>query len=158
LRRKEFRERKIREKREREEQERILREEEERAAREAEEKAARDEKKRQEFQELKAIRDKERQEASEIAALQERRAEEAARRRAEAKAAPPVRGAAFERGDSSDRRAPILYPNEVTLATATTLPLTGAKLGWREKEKLRAEGKEIPAPGRSESPGLDLRL
>lgn len=153
LRRKEFRERKIREKREREEQERILREEEERAAREAEEKAARDEKKRQEFQELKAIREKERQEALEIAALQERRAEEAARRRAEAKAAPPVRSAAFERGDSSDRRAPLpLSERSDSSDRRPPLPLTGAKLGWREKEKLRAEGKEIPAPGRSESP------
>jgi translation initiation factor 3 subunit A len=137
-RRKEFRERKIREKREREEQERILREEEERAAKEAEEKAARDEKKRQEFQELKAIREKERQEALEMAALQERRAEEAAKRRAEAKATGPVRGAPPERSDSSDRRPP--------------LPLAGAKMGWREKEKLRAEGKEIPTAARNESP------
>ena len=138
-RRKEFRDRKIREKRERQEQERILREEEERAAKEAEEKAARDEKKRQEFQELKAIRDKERQEALEMAALQERRAEEAAKRRAEAKAAGPIRGAApLERSDSSDRRPP--------------LPLAGAKMGWREKEKLRAEGKEVPSAARNESP------
>jgi translation initiation factor 3 subunit A len=140
LRRKEFKERKIREKREREEQERILREEEERAAKEAEEKAARDEKKRQEFQELKAIREKERQEALEMAALQERRAEEAAKRRAESKLAGPTRGAAMmERSDSNDRRAP--------------LPLAGAKAGgWREKERLRAEGKEPPAPARNESP------
>ncbi|KAG0652199.1 Eukaryotic translation initiation factor 3 subunit A [Hyphodiscus hymeniophilus] len=137
-RRKEFRERKIREKRELEEQERILREEEERAAKEAEEKAARDEKKRQEFQELKAVREKERQEALEMAALQERRAEEAAKRRAEAKAAGgPISRAAPDRSDSSDRRPP--------------LPLAGAKMGWREKEKLRAEGKEIPS-ARTESP------
>lgn len=138
LRRREFRERKIREKREREEQERILREEEERAAKEAEEKAARDEKKRQEFQELKAIREKERQEASEMAALQERRAEEAAKRRAEAKAAGPSRGPPPERSDSSDRRPP--------------LPLAGAKMGWREKERLRAEGQDVPSD-RNESPG-----
>ena len=137
-RRKEFRERKIREKREREEQDRILREEEERAAKEAEEKAARDEKKRQEFQELKAIREKERQEASEVAALQERRAEEASKRRAEAKAAGSVRTSLPERSDSSDRRPP--------------LPLAGAKMGWREKEKLRAEGKEVPSTTRNESP------
>ena len=137
LRRKEFRERKIREKREREEQERILREEEERAAKEAEEKAARDEKKRQEFQELKAIREKERQEALEMAALQERRAEEAAKRRAEAKAAGPSRAPAQDRSDSSDHRPP--------------LPLAGAKMGWREKERLRAEGKEVPSD-RNESP------
>jgi translation initiation factor 3 subunit A len=142
LRRKEFRERKIREKREREERERALREEEERAAKEAEEKAARDERKRQEFQELKAIRERERQEALEIAALQARRAEEAERRRAEQKAAAaaaPVRGApAMERADSGERRAP--------------LPLVGAKLSWREKEKLRAEGKEVPGAARNESP------
>jgi translation initiation factor 3 subunit A len=137
-RRKEFKDRKIREKREREEQDRILREEEERAAREAEEKAARDEKKRQEFQELKAVREKERQEALEMVALQERRAEEAVKRRVEAKAAPPIRGAALERSDSSDHRPP--------------LPLAGAKMGWREKEKLRAEGKEVPAAARNESP------
>ena len=139
LRKKEFRDRKIREKREREEQERILREEEERAAKEAEEKAARDEKKRQEFQELKAIRERERQEALETAALQARRVEEAEKRRAEAKAAGvPVRGAAtMERSDSNDRRP--------------ALPLVGAKLGWREKEKLRAEGKEVPQ-ARNESP------
>jgi len=137
LRRKEFKDRKIREKREREEQDRILREEEERAAREAEEKAARDEKKRQEFQELKAVREKERQEALEMAALQARREEEATKRRAEAKAAPPIRSAAPDRSDSSDRRPP--------------LPLAGAKMGWREKEKLRAEGKEVPA-ARTESP------
>ena len=138
-RRKAFRERKIREKREREEQERILREEEERAAKEADEKAARDEKKRQEFQEHKAIRDKERQEALDMAALQERRAEEAAKRRADAKAAGPSRGAAPpERSDSSDLRPP--------------LPLAGAKMGWREKEKVRAEDKEIPIAPRTKSP------
>ena len=131
-RRKEFRERKIREKREREEHERALREEEERATKEAEEKAARDEKKRQEFQELKAVRDRERQEALEMAALQERRAEEAAKRRAEAKAAGgPPRIAVAPRSDSSDRRPP--------------LPLAGARMGWREKERLRAEGKEVPS-------------
>ena len=136
-RRKEFRDRKAREKREREERERMLREEEERAAKEAEEKAEREAKKKAEFAELKAIREKERQEALEMAALQERRAEEAARRRADAKAAP--RGPpAMERQDSgSGVRLP--------------LPLAGAKLGWREKEKLRAEGKEVPS-ARTESP------
>jgi translation initiation factor 3 subunit A len=136
LRRKEFRERKIREKREREEQERLLQEEEERAAREAQEKAEREERKRREFAELKAVREKERQEALEIAALQQRRAEEAEARRREAKAAgglaPPLRGAAApERSASGDRRAP--------------LPLAGAKLGWREKEALRAAGQEVPS-------------
>lgn len=139
-RKKEFRERKAREKRERAEQDRILREEEERAAREAEEKAARDEKKKAEFAELKAIREKERQEALEMAALQARRAEEAEKRRAEAKAAP--RGApSMERGGSSS--GPVRQP----------LVLAGAKPGggWREKEKLRAEGKEVPST-RNESP------
>lgn len=132
LRRKEYKERKIREKREREEQERILREEEERAAREAEEKAAREEKRRQEFAELKAIREKERQEAAEIAALQERRAEEAAARRAAAKAGgAPVRPEAGERDISFGRRPP--------------LPLAGAKMGWREKEALRQAGQEVPS-------------
>jgi translation initiation factor 3 subunit A len=136
-RRKDFRDRKAREKREREERERMLREEEERAAKEAEEKAEREAKKKAEFAELKAIREKERQEALEMAALQERRAEEAARRRAEAKAAP--RGPpAMERQDSGSGVRP-------------PLPLAGAKLGWREKEKLRAEGKEIPS-ARTESP------
>lgn len=137
LRRKEFRERKAREKREREEREARLREEEERAAKEAEEKAAREEKRRQELQELKAVREKERQEALEMAALQERRAEEAAERRRREKAAGPVpaRAPAMERTDSNDRRPP--------------LPLSGAKMGWREKERLRAEGKEVP---RDESP------
>ncbi|RDW83219.1 eukaryotic translation initiation factor 3 subunit A [Coleophoma crateriformis] len=139
---KEFKERKAREKREREERERQLREEEERAAKEAEEKAARDEKKRQEFQELKAVRERERQEALEIAALQERRAEEAAERRRKEKEAGrtaiPVRGAAtMERSDSNDRRPP--------------LPLAGAKMGWREKEKLRQEQGGAPA-ARTESP------
>ena len=138
LRRKEFRERKAREKREREEQERILREEEERAAREAEEKAERDAKKKAEFAELKAIREKERQEALEIAALQERRAEEAAKRRAEAKATPRV--------------APVMERTESgSGAVRPPLPLAGAKPGWREKEKLRAEGKEVPTT-RTESP------
>ncbi|PMD58281.1 putative eukaryotic translation initiation factor 3 subunit A [Hyaloscypha bicolor E] len=136
-RRKEFRDRKAREKREREERERMLREEEERAAKEAEEKAEREAKKKAEFAELKAIREKERQEALEMAALQERRAEEAARRRADAKAAP--RGPpAMERQDSGSGVRP-------------PLPLAGAKLGWREKEKLRAEGKEVPS-ARTESP------
>jgi translation initiation factor 3 subunit A len=140
LRIKEVKERRQREKREREEQERILREEEERAAREAEEKAARDEKKREEFLALKAIREEERQKALEIQALQERRAEEAAKRRADAKAAGvPIRGAGFERSDSNPRSAP------------APLPLVGAKMGWREKEKLRAEGKEAPST-RTESP------
>jgi len=76
----------------------------------------------------------------ETAALQARRAEEAERRRAEAKAAGvPIRGAAtMERSDSNDRRP--------------ALPLVGAKLGWREKEKLRSEGKEVPGPARNESP------
>jgi len=139
LRIREVKERRIRDKREREEQDRILREEEERAAREAEEKAAKDEKKRVEFQELKAIREKERQEALEKQALQDRRAEEAAQRRAEAKATGvPIRGAPIDRSDSNPRAAPLL-------------PLAGAKLGWREKEKLRAEGKEVPS-ARTESP------
>ena len=131
LRRKEHKERKIREKREREEQERILREEEERAAKEATEKAERDEKRRQEFAELKAIREKERQEAAEIAALQERRAEEAAARRAAAKQGGglPIRSQEPESG--SGIRPP--------------LPLAGAKMGWREKEALRAAGGEVPS-------------
>jgi translation initiation factor 3 subunit A len=121
-RRKEFRDRKAREKRERAEQERILREEEERAAREAEEKAAKEEKKRAEFAELKAIREKERQEAMAVAELQARRG------------AP-----AMERQSSSSGVRP-------------PLALAGAKPGgWREKEKLRAEGKEVPA-ARTESP------
>ncbi|CAL3964956.1 hypothetical protein PZA11_002168 [Diplocarpon coronariae] len=137
-RKKEFRERKAREKRELAEQDRILREEEERAAKEAEEKAARDEKKKAEFAELKAIREKERQEALEMAALQARRAEEAEKRRAEAKAAPRGPPPAMERGGSSAGVRP-------------PLPLAGAKLGWREKEKLRAEGKEVPST-RTESP------
>jgi translation initiation factor 3 subunit A len=139
LRRKEFRERKAREKREREEQDRILREEEERAAREAEEKAERDAKKKAEFAELKAIREKERQEALEMAALQERRAEEAQRRRAEAKTTPRVAAPTMERTESGSG------------AVRPPLPLAGAKLGWREKEKLRAEGKEAPST-RTESP------
>jgi translation initiation factor 3 subunit A len=138
-RRKDFRDRKAREKREREEQERILREEEERAAKEAEEKAAKEEKKRAEFAELKAIREKERQEAMAVAELQARRAEEAERRRAEAKLAPRGAPPAMERGGSSSGVRP-------------PLPLAGAKAGgWREKEKLRAEGKEVP-PARTESP------
>ncbi|PBP24374.1 eukaryotic translation initiation factor 3 subunit A [Diplocarpon rosae] len=137
-RKKEFRERKAREKRELAEQDRILREEEERAAKEAEEKAARDEKKKAEFAELKAIREKERQEALEMAALQARRAEEAEKRRAEAKAAPRGPPPAMERGGSSAGVRP-------------PLPLAGAKQGWREKEKLRAEGKEVPST-RTESP------
>ncbi len=133
LRRKEHRERKIREKREREEQERILREEEERAAHEAEEKAAREEKRRHEFAELKAVREKERQEAAETAALQERRAEEAAARRAAAKTGgPPVRS--FDREPESASGSGIRPP----------LPLAGAKMGWREKEALRAQGIEVP--------------
>ena len=132
---KEFRERKTREKREREERERQLREEEELAAKEAEEKAERDAKKKEEFAQLKQIREKERQEALEIQALQDRRAEEAAKRRADAKAAPrgpPV----IERTESGGR---------------PPLPLVGAKLGWREKEALRAQGKEVPS-ARTESP------
>jgi translation initiation factor 3 subunit A len=138
-RRKEFRERKAREKREREERERMLREEEERAAKEAEEKAEREAKKKAEFAELKAIREKERQEALEMAALQERRAEEAAKRRAEAKAAPrgPPVMERTESGSGSGIRPP--------------LPLAGAKLGWREKEALRTQGKEVPS-ARTESP------
>jgi translation initiation factor 3 subunit A len=138
-RRKEYRDRKAREKREREEQDRILREEEERAAREAEEKAAREEKKRAEFAELKAIREKERQEAIAISELQAKRAEEAERRRAEAKLAPRGPPPLMERQGSSSG------------AVRPPLPLAGAKLGWREKEKLRAEGKEVPS-ARTESP------
>lgn len=141
-RRKEYRERKIREKREREEQERILREEEERAAKEAEEKAAREERRRQEFAELKAIREKERQEALEKAALQARREEEALARRAGARAGgPPLRVAEPERAVSGDRRPP--------------LPLAGAKLGWREKEALRAAGQEVPSE-RTASPAAPI--
>lgn len=142
LRRKEYKERKIREKREREEQERILREEEERAAREAEEKAIKEEQKRKEFAELKAIREKERQEALAIAELQERRAAEAAQRRAEAKTAGPSRGVPLDRGESGSGSGAVRPP----------LPLAGAKLGWREKERMRAEGKEVPAAARTESP------
>jgi translation initiation factor 3 subunit A len=134
-RRKEFKERKARERREREEEEKRLREDEERAAKEAEEKAARDEKKRQEFAELKAIREKERIEAQEMQAKQAQREEEALARRAAAKSAP--RAPVMDRSDSNDRRPP--------------LPLAGAKMGWREKEKLRAEGKEVPSE-RTESP------
>lgn len=134
-RRKEFKEQKIREKREREEHERKLREDEERAQREKAEKDEREEKRKAEFAELKAIREKERQEALEMAALQERRADEAAKRRAEEKARGPIRGAPAE--STSERRAPL------ALAGA------GAKMGWREKEKLRAEGKLEPA---SEAP------
>jgi translation initiation factor 3 subunit A len=139
LRKKEYRERKARERREREEQERLLREEEERAEREAAEKAAREEKKRAEFQELKAIRERERQEALETAALQARRAEDAeARRKLEkeqrATGRLPTR-APPERSDSTDRRPP--------------LPLAGAKLGWREKEALRAAGGDIPPAARN---------
>lgn len=138
IRRKEFKERKIREKREREEHERKLREEEERAQREKAEKDEREEKRKAEFAELKAIREKERQEALEMAALQERRAEEASTRRAEEKARGPLRSAPESSGE---RRAP--------------LALAGAKMGWREKERLRAEGKEVPSeapPTRTESP------
>ncbi|KAF8863761.1 putative eukaryotic translation initiation factor 3 subunit A [Acephala macrosclerotiorum] len=141
LRRKEFRDRKAREKKEREEEEQRLREEEERAAKEAEEKAARDEKKRQEFAELKAIREKERQEALEMAAKQAARAEEAEKRRAEAKAAARSIPPAIERGGSQSGGGAVRPP----------LPLAGAKLGWREKERLRAEGKEVPST-RTESP------
>ena len=139
LRKKDYRERKAREKREREEQERILREEEERAEREAAEKAAREEKRRQEFQELKAQRERERQEALEMAALQERRAEEAqARRKADKAATVLPSRIAPERSESGDRRPP--------------LPLPGAKLGWREKEALRAAGGDIPPAARNASP------
>jgi translation initiation factor 3 subunit A len=88
---------------------------------------------------LKAIREKERQEALEMAALQERRAEEAQRRRAEAKTAPRVAAPTMERTESGSG------------AVRPPLPLAGAKLGWREKEKLRAEGKEVPST-RTESP------
>merc|ERR1712225_201630 len=95
-------------------------------------------KKKAEFAELKAIREKERQEALEMAALQARRAEEAEKRRAEAKAAPRGPPPAMERTGSSG-------------AVRPPLPLAGAKLGWREKEKLRAEGKEVPTT-RTESP------
>ncbi|KAH8658734.1 putative eukaryotic translation initiation factor 3 subunit A [Tricladium varicosporioides] len=144
LRKKEFRERKAREKREREEQDRILREEEERAAREAEEKAIREEKKKQEFAELKATREKERQAALEIQARQDRIAEEAARRKAEARTAVPVRGVPMDRVASGSGSGPG--------AVRPPLPLTGAKMGWREKEKLRAEGKEVPGAARTESP------
>ncbi|TVY84935.1 Eukaryotic translation initiation factor 3 subunit A [Lachnellula suecica] len=143
LRRKEFKERKAREKRELEEQDRILREEEERAAKEAEEKAARDEQKRKEFAELKATREKERQEALAIAELQERRATEAAERRKEAKIAGPTRGVPMDRAESGSGSGAVRPP----------LPLAGAKMGWREKERLRAEGKEVPGPAaRTESP------
>ncbi|KAG9238153.1 putative eukaryotic translation initiation factor 3 subunit A [Amylocarpus encephaloides] len=142
LRQKEFKEKKAREKRERAEQDRILREEEERAAKEADEKAVREEKKRAEFAEIKAIREKERQEALEMAALQERRAEEAAKRRQEAKAA----GASAPRGIPMDRVA-----SGSGSGVRPPLPLAGAKMGWREKEKLRAEGKEVPSE-RTESP------
>jgi translation initiation factor 3 subunit A len=135
LRKKEHRERKARERREREEQERLLKEEEERAQREAEEKAAREEKRRAEFAEIKAQRDKERKEAEEMARLQARRAEEAEARRKAAKATGPsilpTRSAAPERSESGDRRPP--------------LPLAGAKMGWREKEALRAAGQEVPS-------------
>ncbi|KAH6681959.1 putative eukaryotic translation initiation factor 3 subunit A [Halenospora varia] len=146
LRKKEFRERKAREKREREEQDRILREEEERAAKEAEEKAIREEKKKQEFAELKATREKERQAALEIQAKQDRIAEEAARRKAEARTVVPVRGVPMDRvasGSGSGAGAGAVRP---------PLPLAGAKMGWREKEKLRAEGKEVPGAPRTESP------
>lgn len=139
-RRKEFRERKARDKRQREEQDRILREEEERAAKEAEEKAAKDEKKRQEFAELKAIRDKERQEALETSAKQARIAEEAEKRKLAAKSAPS--------------RAPLIERTESgSGAVRPPLPLAGggAKLTWRDKERLKAEGKEVPST-RTESP------
>ncbi|KAG4025745.1 hypothetical protein MFRU_051g00100 [Monilinia fructicola] len=131
-RRKEFKERKIREKREREEHERKLREEEERAQREKLEKDEREEKRKAEFAELKALREKERLEALETAARQDRIAEEAAKRRADEKARGSVRSTLESTGE---RRAP--------------LALAGAKLGWREKERLRAEGKEVPSDASS---------
>ncbi|CAG8980406.1 hypothetical protein HYALB_00003971 [Hymenoscyphus albidus] len=144
-RRKEFRERKAREKRELAEQDRILREEEERAAREAEEKAEREERKRAEREEKMALREKERQETAERMARQERIAEEALKRKAAEKAAGsslPSRGVPMDRTASGSGPGAGVRP---------PLPLAGAKMGWREKEKLKLEGKEVPST-RTESP------
>lgn len=129
-RRKEHRAAKLRERQQRAEQERLLREEEERAAKEAEEKAARQEREREKLKELKAQREKERAESAAKIALQQQREEEAMARRKEAKAS-----GGFTRTELPTREA---------AGRAPALPLAGAKMGWREKEALRAAGQEVP--------------
>lgn len=139
LRRKEFRERKAREKKQREEQERLLKEEEERAQKEAEEKAAKEEKKRAELAEFKAQRDKERAQIAEEAAKKAQREEEALKRRKEGLASS--RAPVIERTESGGRP-------QINLARPSGAP---GGLSWREKERLRAEGKEVPGE-RAQSP------
>jgi translation initiation factor 3 subunit A len=115
-RKKEYRERKLREKAEQEEKERRLREEEEAAAREKEEKRQQEEARRAELLRLKEQREKERQEGLEKAALQQRREEEAlARRKAEkekaaAEARPPLQRGLPEAAESSSQRRPLNLP------------------------------------------------
>lgn len=127
-RKKEFRDRKLREKREREERERELREAEERAAREEEERRIRDEARKAELAKLKEQRDKEREEMLEKAALQQRREEEAlARRKAERgglrSEAPPAAAG----GDA--RRPPVIGSGS-----------------WREREQAKAAAAGGDAP------------
>lgn len=140
IRKKDYRERKLREKRAREEEERLLREAEERAAKEKEEKERRDEERKEQLAKIRAQREQERQEMAEKAALQARREEEALERRKREKekmaaappAAPPQRAA-----ESSG------VPPRLQLAGAA-----GARPSWRDRvpSQNASEGAPPPAP------------
>ncbi len=145
-RKKEYRERMLREKRQKEEEERQLREAEERAAKEKEDQKKREDERREEMAKLKAQREQERQELLEKAALQARREEEAlARRKAEKEkaTAPPVRRDApperTERTEATSERRPVL-----------NVPGSGK---WRERESSsNADGGAAPPPARTGTP------
>ncbi|PKS10261.1 hypothetical protein jhhlp_002011 [Lomentospora prolificans] len=130
-RKKEFRERKLREKREREERERQLREAEEAAAREREEKQKQEEARREELARHREQMARQSEEAREKAALQQRREEEALARRKEEK--EKAARAPLER---SERPDPF---GGASSAGRPPLKLPGAGK-WREREAAKAEG------------------
>jgi translation initiation factor 3 subunit A len=141
LRRKEYRDRKIREKREREEKERALQEAEERAEREKEEEKQRQEARKEEMARIREEREKEREKAKEAQARQQQREEEAmARRRAEKAAAPAVPIREREPVAASAGGAP------------PRLPIVGNKPSWREREAAKAASGQAPAPSDNAPP------
>jgi translation initiation factor 3 subunit A len=171
-RRREVREQRAAERRRAQEEERRRQEEEERAAREAEEAERAAEEKRIKDAEAKAEAEKRRQERAEAARKQMEREEEAERRRLERKMGGGAAGPrSFERApersfdrpsERSFERAPERPAAAEPAASASgpprlNLQRPGGKLGWREREALKAAGQappadETPAPAPAAAP------
>ncbi|KAF1353524.1 hypothetical protein BDV97DRAFT_310128 [Delphinella strobiligena] len=140
-RRKEVKERILRERKEAEEAERRAREEEEREAAEAEEKDRAEAEKRERMEKDKAERVKQREEAAAQAQKQREREEEAERRRAERKAGPAAAPRTFER---APERAAAASPTTEPARGPPRLNLAGGKPTWREREAARLAGTPLP--------------